>query len=170
MPQEQRYTDFDKDTDEREILHTWWSSLEHNKGDRASLRRVDSLAEVAFIPAYQRLYQDVREVVPVDRERLAVVAALSAHVRQHDGSQPIAQRIASPHPGSDSPPLSELRFRRLLRVNDLDILRTQLTRVIRLLDHRVNLHDLANSVYWWNERTRKRWAFTYYDHAPRDEK
>ena len=40
-------------------------------------------------------------------------------------------------------------------------------RLVRLLK-RVNVMDLAEAVYWWNDRVRKDWAVEYYSRA-RDE-
>jgi CRISPR system Cascade subunit CasB len=58
---------------------------------------------------------------------------------------------------------------RLLKIKDRDELFIAMTRIIALLSSVVNLQSLAQSVYFWNDKTRKDWAFEYYSKAP-DEK
>jgi CRISPR system Cascade subunit CasB len=65
--------------------------------------------------------------------------------------------------------VSGLRFRRLLKVKEADGLFSALGRVVALLGGAVNLQSLANSVYFWNDRTRKQWAFEYYTKSPSEQ-
>jgi hypothetical protein len=44
----------------------------------------------------------------------------------------------------------------------------ELLRLVRILK-RVNVIDLAEAAYWWNDRVRKAWAVEYYSRA-RDER
>ena len=50
--------------------------------------------------------------------------------------------------------------------SSLSLLFPLLIRAIRLLDGSVDLVSLANAAFWWNERTRKSWAYDYYATAP----
>ena len=43
-------------------------------------------------------------------------------------------------------------------------------RLVRLLGGSVDIVSLANGIYWWNERTKKEWAYAYYENAPSEEK
>jgi CRISPR system Cascade subunit CasB len=97
---------------------------------------------------------------------LAAVAGLAAHVKSHTGGASIAQQMAAPKAPGAGARVSGLRFRRLLAVSDRDELYPLLLRVVNLLDGRVNLVSLANSTFWWNERTKKDWAYEYYTTAP----
>jgi CRISPR system Cascade subunit CasB len=74
--------------------------------------------------------------------------------------------MAMPKSGSTNARVSGLRFRRLLKVQNNSDLFEPLIRVVRMLDGNVNISSLANSIYWWNDFTRKDWAFAYYDKAP----
>ena len=38
-------------------------------------------------------------------------------------------------------------------------------RIIRQLGGEVNVVDLAKTVYWWNEKTKKELAYAYYANA-----
>jgi CRISPR system Cascade subunit CasB len=81
--------------------------------------------------------------------------------------------MGSPKPGSDKATVSELRFRRILAIDDLDDLYSQLRRAISLLDGTANLVDLARVLFRWRPIAeqnpydpRKNWAYDYYAAAP----
>jgi CRISPR system Cascade subunit CasB len=163
-----QYISFMNNPDARSALMDWWAGLDHARGDRAALRRCRSSQEVAFVPAFHRLRQNLSRIAPVDAENLAVVAGILSHVRENDYSLRFAQQMATPKEGSDRARVSGLRFRRLLKVEDRDDLYGAVVRTIRLLDGSVNIASLADGVYWWNERTKNTWAFDYYDKAPNE--
>lgn len=86
-------------------------------------------------------------------------------MKSHVGGASIAQQIAAPKsPGvalesvgcafaGSSPSGREESYPLLIRI-------------VRLLDGRVNLVSLANAAFWWNERTKRDWAYDYYAAAP----
>lgn len=148
------------------ILHVWWKDLEDNKGERARLRRAPSPTEVAFSPAYHRLFN---QLPSISRESLEAVAGLISHVREDTGSsKKFAQQMGAKKTGSDNAIVSGLRFRRILAISDRNTLYPMMLRVIHLLGGKVNLLSLAESVYWWDERTWKDWAYEYYAAAPKE--
>src|SRR5438067_2018477 len=121
------------------MLLEWWAALEADKGERAELKRAENPLRVAFSPAYHDLLRRLQEagyrLGVGDRERLAVLAGLVAHVKQHtDNGRSLAAQMGSPKLGSDKATVSELRFRRILAIDDLDELYTQLRRALSLLD------------------------------------
>ncbi len=153
------------------ILRSWWQWLEQHRGDRAVLRRASSPTEVVFSPAYHHLLGQLQQQeYKVSREALAAVVGLASHVKGDVGTdKSIAQLMAGSRPSGSGAKVSGLRFRRLLAVTGRDELYPFLIRVIRLLDGKVNLLSLANSAYWWNEITRKQWAYEYYATAPTEQ-
>lgn len=162
------YLRFDKDSPEVQALEAWWRSLDDNRGDRAELRRCGTLAEVAFTPAYHRLRQAVCRCGAVHDDGLALVAGLTARVKSNFVDGTVAEQMATGK-ADGSARVSGLRFRRLLKVKDQEGLFTAVGRVIALLGETVNLQSLAQSVYFWNDRTRKQWAFDYYSKAPSEQ-
>ena len=164
----------DKDHEQKVVLQ-WWSETIGDKnaatGPRAELRRAGTLEEVVFVP----LYHDLRRRLAGTRwrsvDRIAMVAGVLARVREHDGGAGFADQMAAPRAGATArtPRVSPSRFRRLLRIGDeaedLERLFEQVRRVVSLLNGRVNVTDLAASLYWWNAETRKRWALAYYEHV-----
>jgi CRISPR system Cascade subunit CasB len=153
---------FDPDDELGRILLEWWKGLDKQRGDRAQLRRARNPAEVVFVPAYHDLYHKLR--LP-DREALACVAGLCAHVENPNGNK-LAEQMAE---GSDKAKVSGLRFRRLLRIDDRDESYNAMRRMIKMLGGVVNIYDLARTVYWWNQQTKKQLAYEYYEHAPEKE-
>lgn len=156
------------------VLDWWRSTIASEKaaaGPRAELRQAKTLEEVVFVP----LFHDLRHRLATTRwhsiGRLALVAGVLAHVREHDSSKPLAAQMAAPRAGSAAggPRVAPSRFRRLLRLReseeDLEHLFQLGRRALALLDRRANVMDLAKSLYWWNANTRKRWAIGYYDHV-----
>jgi len=145
----------------------WWHSLEEARGDRATLRRCGTTADVAFTPAFHRLLapiRDARNGIPLDW--LAVVASALSHVEVNDTGKSFPQALAAETRGKAR--LSGLRFRRLLRVESPNEMLTSIVRVLRLLDRTAPVGSLARDLTRWNDRTRKRWALEYYEAAPNE--
>ncbi len=155
------------------VLHeimTWWERLQEpaNRGMRAELRRTRSADDVALQGPYYALLAKImamedlgalRSSIPY---RLPSVVGVLAHVKSNDSEVQVAQAMGAKKKGSDQARVSDLRFRRILRLEDGDELYTTMIRVVRMLDDTVNVADLASSIFFWNEKTRKRWASQYY--------
>lgn len=150
----------------RELID-WWKKLDEDRGGRALLRRCHNLTEVAFSPAYHRLHLAVSRFGSFDEDKLALVVGLTARVKSDDNSGSIAEQMASGKP-NDSARVSGLRFRRLLKIKDQEEFFTAMIRIIALLGGSANIQSLAQSVYSWNDITRKQWAFDYYSKAPNE--
>jgi CRISPR system Cascade subunit CasB len=156
---------FNKDSVELKDFMAWWVSLDEKRGDRAELRRCATLTEVVFTPAYHRLRQALCHHGAVYDDGLALVAGLAARVKSNDMDGTFAEQMASGKT-DNSARVSGLRFRRLLKIEKKENLFPALGRVIALIDKRANLSSLIQSVYFWNDRSRKQWAFDYYSKAP----
>ncbi|MDP2211519.1 MAG: type I-E CRISPR-associated protein Cse2/CasB [Candidatus Aquicultor sp.] len=161
------YLRFDIDSPEFKALTDWWRELENNRGDRAVLRRCRSLTEVVFSPAYHRLRWAVSRFGSVDDNGLALIVGLAARIKSNSEGSSIAEQMATGK-SDGSARVSGLRFRRLLKVQEKDDLFTAMARIIALLGGTTNLQSLVQSVYFWNDRTRKQWAFDYYSRAPEE--
>jgi CRISPR system Cascade subunit CasB len=162
------YLNFDKDSPEMHALAAWWHAMNENRGDRAELRRCATLAEVAFTPAYHRLRLAVGKFGAPHDDGLALVAGLAARVKNDISDSVFAEQMATGK-SDGSARVSGLRFRRLLKAKESDDLFTAMGRVVALLGSSVNLQSLAKSVYFWNDRTRKQWAFEYYSKSPSEQ-
>jgi len=157
-----------------DIVVKWWEIANGErapgwaKADRAALRRTHDVQEVLLTPAFQRLYAELREQRPDDArgqghrdaERLAAGAALASQVIVRSG-QSLPRAMSHDPERTGRPPVSELRFMRLLESPDLDSLFRGLRRTLPLIDGTVDLRSLVNDVYLWNDHTRKQWAYDY---------
>jgi CRISPR system Cascade subunit CasB len=138
----------------------WWHGLEADRGGRAELRRCADLLQVmqaeAFHGVRQRLVAAGLSDADSRNPRLAAIVALAAHVKATAaGSLP--EMLSE----GEKPRVSPLRFRQILESADDEELFSRLRRVLPLLDDHVNLTALAADVWYWSDRTRKRWVYDY---------
>lgn len=162
------YLKFEHDSPETRVLAAWWLTLNENLGERAELRRCSTLAEVAFTPVYHRLRLAVVKHGSVNLDALALVAGLAARVKSNVPGNTLAEQMATGK-SDGSARVSGLRFRRLLKIKEREELFTAMGRVVALLGGGVNLQSLTNNLYFWNDRTRKQWAFEYYSKSPSEQ-
>lgn len=150
-------------TPHHRIIKTWWQAFEDRRGERAQLRRCKNVEEVLFVPYYQNLYWSLSNQSSWKNRRIAIaaVAGLLAHVETNQSPLILPKQMAQP--AGDNPVVSELRFRRLLKCETHQQLYPTLRRVILMLNRSVDLEQLVDSVYWWNDKTRQDWAFQYYE-------
>lgn len=164
-----------------ERARAWWRDLQPadergqpKDGDRAALARLrrcatpaEAMVEEATLALFRRL-----GLKATDHQRLpqvALIAMALAHVRADaepsaDGFRPAAARAVgrASLEDEDSAKMSVLRFRRLLSARDQAELAQQMRRLVALADGRVNVGDLAASLFFWGDKVRQRWTFEYY--------
>ena len=153
---------FDTEQPSGEILNNCWLEIQQQRGARAQLCRAKSVDEVVLLPVFHRCCARFRPFFRQEEHweyRLAAVIGLLAHVRTTTSERLARQMAGNP------PVVSELRFRRLLQKDRRELF-VALIRILRTLNHRANLHDLANSVYYWGNRTKRDWAFSYFPYTP----
>lgn len=166
-------------------LEKWWVALDSrasegkisNRGERAELKRCHRLTDVIISSAYQRKFRSFEKHLAGDDDspkRLAAVMGILSHVKPDpdDGGfcelPEIPAQMAKPK-RKDMPFVSEQRFKRLLRIEEIDELYPVMIRVVRMLagdkkekSGTVNIFSLAYSIYYWDEDMRIFWAYTYY--------
>jgi len=167
MEQQKTVTNFGKK--ETGIITAWWESLSATPGDRARLRRCRSPAQVCFEPVFHRLITALGPVGMKYPDRIAVIVGVLSHVRTNIPSMKFASLMGTAKEKMKKARVSGLRFRRLIQYSEREDLYLPLIRMVAMVDDSANVADLAESIYWWNERTKKDWAFAYYSSAPNDE-
>lgn len=149
-----------------EIL-AWYAQL--HTGDRAQLRRCQQAQDAIYFEPYHhlrfRLKRDMKE--KWSERALPHLACLLAHVKKNIGkaqaednreaAMPLGKALANAD-------YSVLRFRRLINNDNRDDLFIPLMRAIGVLKGHVDVVDLAKTVLWWNDQTRRRLATDYYQH------
>ena len=157
------------DVDYGTVATQWWRGLVPadsakpvlgwKRAALARLRRADSPLEVMMEPYALRLVQRM-SAFRAAPDRVAVLAGILAVVRK-DVRDPIARLLGRRSLDDETATLSEGRFRRLLQTPTNDLL-DPMRRLVRLAQGEVNVRDLAVSVLYWGEPTKKRWIFDYY--------
>ncbi len=96
-------------------------------------------------------------------DRAALLAIVLAHIRNDDPHKTIARAVGrDAFEKPDSALYKEARFRRLLLCRTPDELLAHMTRLAKFLNGTANVADLAESIIYWGDRVRRRWAFDYY--------
>jgi CRISPR system Cascade subunit CasB len=145
------------------LLH-WWQGLDDDRGTRAALRRCATVDAVSVSEAYQRFYRYMlacgwsEDASDRQRDNLAAIAGLVANIKTDD-SQPLPVRMSEL--SGDRPLVSERRFCDLLKADSTGDLFVGLRRILPLLKQQASVQQLAHDVYWWNDDTRKKWAYAY---------
>lgn len=151
---------------------SWWKALHSEtaggsqRADRAALRRADSLAVVACLPAYQRIFRRMAAKhegdawAPYQKDRIAALVGLAAHLNAKDEAS-VPEAMSRRAEGADRNPVSDLRFARLLDSPDLDALFVGLRRTMPLIEHRASPAKLADDLFGWGDNVKKQWAYAY---------
>jgi len=154
---------FDADKSPGEALQRWWNDLQGNNAARAELRRAKTLTDIMLLPVFHRACQRFKPFFQNEENwepRLAAILGLLAHVRTITN-----EKLASQMAGKPKPVVSELRFRRLIQ-RDRKELYLAMIRILRMLNHKANIYDLANSIYYWGDQVKRDWAFSYFPNTP----
>src|SRR5690606_1988304 len=142
------------------IIQRWWEQLLEVPGDRALLQRASSAAEAAL--ALPTLTLIRRLGLTRDDRRFAVRCLLSRVVAwiRVDSSVRLLRELGYPSfPGErgkdeDRPRLAEVRFGRLLRVDDVNELAEHLIRLLRLAGSSTNVSKLGLDFLEWAQEGR----------------
>ena len=129
------------------------------RGERAALRRAESLTAVMFNPGFHRLLQAFRnqgQIVPdYQLPNLAAIAGLVAMIEDETTDTLATSMGKSKEIDGKKSCVSELRMRRILACDDLEELYTFLRRGLALLDNKANLANLATIVWNWKKMDEK---------------
>lgn len=170
-----------------DFILEWWDSLKKNKGDRAELRRCKNLKDVESTSTYMRCYWKLLKSIDQKEKKTswdqaAIIIGLASHIednvtkyRQKDEDGKEAEKdfyfgyqlAMQKGLENKNPKLSELRFRRLLKIKnrDREKLYHFLVQVIRMLEKKVNMLDLLSIAYFWGDTTKTNLAYKYYEKA-----
>ena len=147
------------------IAFQWWSELVNGQGPAsgshrgalARMRRAATPIEIMQEPMALRLIARL----PRHPDRVATLAGILAFVMETD-NLPVARAVGRDSLDDDhSALLSENRFRRLMQVQDTELLEP-MRRLVRMTKGRINVYGLSRSVLYWGDRVKKQWIFEYY--------
>jgi len=152
----------------------WWKEMQpaseeedqpNRRGELADLRRCKTLEELLLVPRFQLLRRELRKAGFHKEQKypaMAAIAGVLARIKQTTDLT-FPAWLAQPKGIGGEPRLGELRFRRLMNCKTLDELFPALIRVLPLADNTAPVASLANDIYYWNDQTRQKWTFAYYD-------
>ena len=150
------------------IARCWWSDLQPDfdnpkapRGNPKALatpRRAHSWVDAAAVPETIVLFRKLEKKHERELPRVAVVAAIFAHVRREpedDGKSkklPLVARVIgkAPNDSETRAVLSELRLGRLLSVSGDDDILIAFRRLVALMGKTANVADLAEQIFYWD--------------------
>jgi len=155
----------------------WWRRLQPSPdgtrpGDRAALarlRRCATAAEAMQEPAAIALFRLSGATQPQDLADVAPLAAVLAHVREHQPGISVARQVGPDDPDRpETATMSPLRFRRLLETATPDERLTQFRRLVALAGGALDVQDLARAMLDLAdprraEERRRRWIYDYWN-------
>lgn len=148
-----------------EVVLQWRAGL--SSGSAAELRRCRSGVEVELHPEFHRLRRRLPEGAPIAARQLPMLVGLSSHLRVGEAKPRLGGdgSLASVFGLQESkrPLLAEARFQRLLAETETAALYPKLVRALRMVQGRVGISELWQSLAYWNDRTRRAWAYAYYE-------
>jgi CRISPR system Cascade subunit CasB len=163
---------------ELDIIFKWWKEVDaarppkkrelytsFNSGDSAELRRAASINDVIInCPAFHELRNRLKNSAWGDIKninRLALVAGVLSHIRTSGIS--VAEGLANLANKKASKEATTLRFQRLIQNSSLQDLYKPMVRTLNYLEDTANVFNLAESLYFWGDLTRKQWAIKFYE-------
>ncbi|MGL4603676.1 MAG: type I-E CRISPR-associated protein Cse2/CasB [Iodobacter sp.] len=173
--------------EQKKTLRLWWRSLQvrdkgdsplplfnhQGRGERAKLRRCQTPEDVLLQSSLHNLALALfapDKPKPQQLLDLALVAGILSHVDQDDFTHKFAASLGSKK--ADRPAMSEMRFQQLQTSREVDDFYRQVRRAIDLLGNKVDVIDLAQSLFDWcheqrentepAKRLKLRWATDYY--------
>jgi CRISPR system Cascade subunit CasB len=157
--------------------HAWWTHLQPqppahpgNRAALAGLRRCATVAEAMQEHATLSLFRRLGGTRPEELPQVALAAAVLAHVRQdaaatHPGRTTARQIGPDTLETPDTALMKPLRFRRLMEAESDDDRLTAFRRLAALARGELPVRDLAFALLRWNDTTRRRWVFDYWNVA-----
>ena len=166
----------------------WWHELQPDPakkqpGDRgalAALRRCGSVLDALFVPQTQMLARRCGVRGDTELARLALVAAVCAHVRTDQPGIRVARQVGPVDLKDDATALCKpLRFRRLMDAATYDECLRAFRRLVALAGEKVNVADLAEALMTWpregayddsvGDRVRRDWVYHYWNAGSPDQ-
>ena len=158
-------SDETKQKDFGTICLNWWRVLTNkdigrSRADLARLKRVNLVADALVIHSVHDLNKSLAdEGCDMRRcpDKLALITVALAQIKESNNL-----RLAQIMGQGNQKLLSEIRFDRLIRIQEPAELAVQLRRALAVVGHRANVARLAQDLFYWNDKTRAAWCFDYY--------
>ena len=123
------------------IILNWWNQIKssNNRGARAQLRRCREPGDVLLYSTYYDLSKMVEPVWPHSQTiALAAISGLLSHVETQETKLSFPEQLGSSKTEGGKPPLSENRFRELIKCRDWAEYYFRMRRAILMLNKKAN--------------------------------
>ncbi len=150
----------------------WWRELQPDparkwSGDRAALARLRRCATVNMAMldvATMQLFQRCGASLPSDLPRVALAAAVLAHVRDDRAGIHIARQLGPDMPDKpETAILKPLRFRRIMEAETPDERLISMRRLVALAGNSLSVTGLAEALLNWTEWRQRDWVYQYWN-------
>jgi len=141
---------------EPEAIQKWfdWLHDEGQRGERARLRRCETLDEILLQPAFYRLCLALPRFREHDLEGLAIAAGLLAVIKTPVNTS-LPKMLGE---GGDKPAFRPLRFQRLLAADSPGDFFKAMRRAIIQIDGKANPVELTDEVlHWYRQQRHPEW-------------
>lgn len=154
------------------FMEEWWKDLYDNRTFRAELRKAKTPEDVFVSPAFQRdfmkrlklKFPDFTNSSKYFQLKMALAAGILSHADEitlEDTSFPVL--ISKIKTGNEE--TRDFKFRKLISIKDKDSVGLYMS-LLRLVKHlkreKIPLKSFVQGIFWWNENTKRDWAFQYY--------
>ncbi len=146
MEQKPFLSKFMKDEKTRNAILQWWRGLETNRGGRAQLRRCRAPSQVFLHSAFYELNHALPQWPKGQGMSLAAIAGLIANVDARVRGLCFPQQLGTPKDQGGSPPMSENRFKQLIKSRDWPEFYIRMRRAILMLKRNANIISLADYI------------------------
>lgn len=146
-------------------VKAWWKELQDDRGQRAALRRCAGKPGNAYLePAYHRGFVRFMQgkgihLTLTDCERLAPAVVVLACAKSLTDTT-VPRLMATSGKGSED--VRDVRFRRLLSVQERGPLALELCRMVKLLGGSCDVMSVVKGILYWGDGIRRQWAQEYY--------
>lgn len=152
MEQKSYVTRVIKDEKIRHEIMNWWEGLQNNKGGRARLRRCREPIQVILYPSFYELNNAVPQWPERQGLGLAAIAGLIANVDASVRGMTFPQQLGTPKEPGANAPMSENRFRQLIKSHDWPEFYQRMRRAILMLKRNVNILSLADYIWLFGKK------------------
>lgn len=143
-------------------------------GDSAILRRAKNVDDVMLrSEAYHNLLSRVEpyqsenknnKEIRYHRIKIAIIAGVLSHIKGANSTSASLQlSLARLVNEGKSDKSVTYRFKQLIQFTSLEDMYLPLLRMIRLLKCSVSVKDLAEDIYYWSDRIKRKWAQQFYE-------
>lgn len=132
-----------KDKETWTEIREWWRKVIERRGDRALLRRCQAPHGVLLCASFYELKETLPRWPHGQMISLAAIAGLLSHVNAHDPGRSFPSQLGTPKTKDGNVPMSESRFRQLIKSRNWEEFYFRMRRAVMLLKRNANITSMS---------------------------